>query len=86
LENQIPGRIAVQVTALLRGKQERYFLANFDLGSQVVLINASKVKFTGNKLNNKFYYNHSGYPGGLRKRDTKTMLEKYPVELMRRIV
>ncbi|KLL02979.1 MAG: 50S ribosomal protein L13 [Mycoplasmataceae bacterium CE_OT135] len=49
-------------------------------------MNASKVKFTGNKLNNKYYYNHSGYPGGLRKRNTKVMLEKHPTELMERII
>jgi large subunit ribosomal protein L13 len=61
-------------------------LANFDLGNYVVLINANKVKFTGNKLNNEYYYNHSGYPGKPRKRSAKEMLEKYPVELIRRIV
>jgi len=86
LENQIPGRIAVKVTAFLRGKQEVDFFANFDLGSYVVLVNASKIKFTGNKLNDKHYYNHSGYPGGLRTRSAKIMLEKYPTELMKRIV
>jgi large subunit ribosomal protein L13 len=57
----------VKVAALLRGKQEKYFLANFDLGNYVVLVNADKVRFTGNKLNDKYYYNHSGYPGNLRK-------------------
>ena len=86
LENQIPGRIAAKITALLRGKQEVDVFANFDLGSNVVLVNVSKVKFTGNKLNDKYYYNHSGYPGGLRTRSTKIMLEKYPTELMKRIV
>jgi large subunit ribosomal protein L13 len=69
----------------LRGKQEKYFLANFDLGNCVVLVNASKVRFTGNKLNDKYYYNHSGYPGSLRKRSTKEMLEKSPIELIQRI-
>ena len=86
MENQIPGRIAAKVTAFLRGKQAVDFFANFDLGSYVVLVNASKVKFTGNKLNDKHYYNHSGYPGGLRTRSAKIMLEKYPTELMKRIV
>jgi len=71
---------------LYYGVNKREFLANFDLGSFVVLVNAGKVKFTGNKLNGKYYYNHSGYPGGLRQRSTKIMLEKYPVELMRRII
>src|SRR3954447_12587054 len=75
LEDKIPGRIAERVASLLRGKQERDFLANFDLGSFVVLVNASKVKFTGNKLNDKYYYNHSGYPGNPRQRSTKVMRE-----------
>lgn len=86
LENKIPGRIAPRVAALLRGKQEKHFLANFDLGSHVVLVNSSKVKFTGNKLNDKYYYNHSGYPGGLRKRSTKIMVNDYPNELVKRII
>src|SRR5436190_4536918 len=86
LKDLIPGRVATQITALLRGKNEKYFLANFDLGSHAVLVNASKVKFTGDKLDNKYYYNHSGYPGKPRKRSTKEMLEKYPVELIRRII
>jgi large subunit ribosomal protein L13 len=75
----------VKVAALLRGKQEKYFLANFDLGNYVVLVNADKVRFTGNKLNDKYYYNHSGYPGNLRKRSTKEMLEKHSIELIQRI-
>ena len=87
LKNEIPGRVvAGQVTDLLRGKHEKYFLANFDLGNYVVLVNASKVKFTGNKLNDEYYYNHSGYPGKPRKRSTKEMREKYSIELIRRIV
>lgn len=86
LKDQVPGRVATQITALLRGKREKYFLANFDLGNYVVMVNASKVKFTGDKLNDKYYYNHSGYPGKPRKRSTKEMLEKYPIELIRKIV
>ena len=49
-------------------------------------MNASKVKLTGNKLNDKMYYNHSGYPGGLRERNAKTMIEKYPEEMLERAV
>jgi len=85
LKNQIPGRVATEIAILLRGKQEKLFLANFDLGSNVVLINASEVHFTGNKLH-EYYYNHSGYPGKLRKRSTKEMREKYSTELIWRIV
>jgi large subunit ribosomal protein L13 len=58
------------------------FLANLDLGSNVVLTNAKKVRFTGKKLRDKYYYNHSGYPGNLRKRNAQEMLEKCPTELI----
>ena len=71
---------------MLRGKDRKDFVFNSDLGNYVVLINARHIIFTGNKLDNEFYYNHSGYPGGLRKRSTRLMLEKYPQELVFRII
>jgi len=87
LKNQVAGRVASKTAEILRGKNRKDFFPNSDLGSYVVVINAQHVSFTGNnKLNNKNYYNHSGYPGGLRQRNTKTMLEKYPRELFFRIV
>lgn len=86
LKNKIPGRVATLVSILLRGKNRTDFLANFDLGNNVVLINASKIKFTGNKLKDKYYYNHSGYSGGQRERTAGVMLEKHTAELMKRIV
>jgi large subunit ribosomal protein L13 len=61
-------------------------LPNLDLGSYVVLTNAKYIKFTGNKLDREYYYNHSGYPGGLRERSTRIMSEKYPKELVFRII
>jgi len=70
----------------LRGKKKKDFLPNLDLGSYVVLVNAQSVHFTGKKLDNKFYYNHSGYPGGMRRRSLKTMLNNYPTELTQRII
>ena len=87
LKGQIPGRVAVKIADILRGKNKTNFSANFDLGDHVVLINSDYVKFTGNnKLEKKNYYNHSGFPGGLRTRNTKTMLEKYSPELIFRII
>jgi len=81
------GRIAPQVVEILRGKNKNDFIPNLDLGDYVVLVNAKHITFTGNnKLDNEFYYNHSGYPGGLRKRSTRLMLEKYPTELVFRII
>ena len=72
---------------ILRGKSKTNFLPNLDLGDHVVLVNAKYIKFTGNnKMDNEFYYKHSGYPGGLRKRSTSLMLEKHPRELIFRII
>jgi large subunit ribosomal protein L13 len=87
LKDKIVGRMAPKIVEILRGKNKNNFLPNLDLGDYVVLINAKYVTFTGNsKLDNEFYYNHSGYPGGLRKRSTRLMLEKYPQELVMRII
>jgi large subunit ribosomal protein L13 len=78
--------VAPKIVELLRGKNRKDFLPNLDLGSYVVLTNAKYISFTGNKLDKEYYYNHSGYPGGLRERSTKLMLEKYPQELVWRII
>jgi large subunit ribosomal protein L13 len=87
LKDKIVGRIAPTIVAILRGKNKRDFLPNLDGGDYVVLVNAKYINFTGNnKLDNEFYYNHSGYPGGLRKRSARLMLEKYPRELVFRII
>ena len=87
LKGTTGGRIAPRVVEILRGKNKNDFIPNLDLGDYVVLVNAKHITFTGNnKLDNEFYYNHSGYPGGLRKRSTRLMLEKYPTELVFRII
>jgi len=87
LKGKTGGRIAPQIVEILRGKNKNDFIPNLDLGDYVVLVNAKHITFTGNnKLDNEFYYNHSGYPGGLRKRSTRLMLEKYPTELVFRII
>ena len=79
--------MAPKIVEILRGKNKNNFLPNLDLGDYVVLVNAKYITFMGNnKLDNEFYYNHSGYPGGLRKRSTRLMLEKYPQELVMRII
>lgn len=87
LKDKIVGKeSAKKIVDLLRGKNRRDFTYNSDLGNHVVLINARRINFTGNKLDKKNYYNHSGYPGGLRTRSTRLMLEKYPTELAFRII
>ena len=80
------GRVATKAAHILRGKNKPTFTPHIDCGDYVIIINASQVKLTGNKLNDKMYYNHSGFPGGLRERNAKTMIEKYPVEMVERAV
>ena len=80
------GRVATKAAHILRGKHKVTYTPHIDCGDYVIITNASKVKLTGNKLNDKMYYNHSGYPGGLRERNAKEMIEKYPVEMVERAV
>lgn len=84
--DQTLGRLATKVATVLRGKHKAIFTPNVDCGDYVIVINASKVKLTGNKLEQKMYYNHSGYVGGLRERTAKVMLEKYPEEMVERAI
>ncbi|MDD4027912.1 MAG: 50S ribosomal protein L13 [Bacilli bacterium] len=76
------GRLASKAATLLRGKHKPTFTTNVDCGDYVIIINSNKVKLTGNKLEDKKYYNHSQYPGGLRVRTAKEMIEKYPNEMI----
>ena len=80
------GRLASKVATVLRGKNKATYTPHIDCGDYVIITNASKVKLTGNKLDNKMYYDHSRYVGGLRKRTAKEMIEKYPVEMVERAV
>ena len=80
------GRLASKAAVVLKGKHKPTFTPHIDCGDYVIVVNAEKVKLTGNKLEDKMYYNHSGYPGGLRERNAKTMIEKYPEEMVERAV
>ena len=80
------GRVATKAANVLRGKHKAIYTPNVDCGDYVIVINADKVKLTGNKLEQKMYYNHSGYTGGLRERTAKVMLEQYPEEMMERAI
>ena len=80
------GRVAAKAAQILRGKNKPTFTPHIDCGDNVIIINASKIILTGNKLNKKIYYNHSGYTGGLRERTAKVMIEEYPVEMMERAI
>ncbi len=80
------GRIASKVAHVLRGKHKVTYTPHIDGGDHVIIINASQVNLTGDKLDKKIYYNHSGYPGGLRERTARVMREKYPIEMIERAV
>ena len=80
------GKVAAAAAHVLRGKHKPTYTPYVACGDNVIIINAEKVNLTGNKLDKKMYYNHSGYPGGLRERTARTMVEKYPVEMVERAV
>ncbi len=80
------GRVASLAAKYLRGKHKPTYTPHIDCGDNIIIINAEKVTLTGNKLENKMYYNHSMYTGGLRERTAKVMREEYPVEMMERAV
>ena len=85
-DGQTLGRLATKVANILRGKNKATYTPHIDGGDNVIIINASKVNLTGNKLDNKIYYNHSRYTGGLRERTAREMVENYPVEMVERAV
>ena len=76
------GRLATKAATMLRGKHKATYTPHIDCGDYIIITNASKVKLTGDNLNKKLYYNHSGYTGGLRTRTAKEMISKYPVEMV----
>ncbi len=84
--DMVLGRLASRVANILRGKHQITFTPHIDGGDYVIIINASKINLTGDKLNKKEYYDHSRYPGGLRVRLAKEMRTKYPVEMIERAV
>ena len=85
-EGESLGRVATKVATVLRGKHKPTYTPHMDCGDYVIVVNASKVNLTGNKLEDKIYYNHSGYTGGLRERTARVMRESYPVEMIERAV
>jgi large subunit ribosomal protein L13 len=85
--NGLPlGRVATRAAHILRGKHKPTYTPHIDCGDYVIIVNASKVNLTGNKLEDKMYYNHSMYAGGLRERSAKVMRENYPIEMIERAV
>lgn len=85
-EGQTLGRLATQIADTLRGKNKPEYTPHIDTGDFVVVINAEKIKVTGNKLTEKVYYRHTGYPGGLRSRTLEEQLDRRPEEVIRSAV
>jgi len=84
--NKSLGRLAVQVSILLRGKQKPSFVPYKDDGDFVIVKNFKQVKITGNKLEQKKYYHHSGYIGGLKEKPLSKLLQESPAEVLRKAV
>lgn len=82
-DGQILGRLASEVAARLRGKHKPLYTPHVDVGDWVIVINADKVKLTGRKLDQKNYYRHSGYMGGLKTTSAKELLENRPEDVIR---
>jgi large subunit ribosomal protein L13 len=80
------GRLATQIADALRGKRKPEYTPHVDVGDFVIVVNAEKVSVTGNKREEKRYYRHSGYPGGLRSRTLEEVLARRPEEVIRRAV
>ena len=85
-EGQTLGRLATQIADTLRGKRKPQYTPHLDTGDFVVVVNAEKIAVTGKKLEQKMYYRHSGYPGGLRARTLAQELERRPTEVVRKAV
>ena len=84
--DKILGRLATQIAGLLMGKHKPIFSRNLDTGDFVVVINADKVRVTGNKIKQKLYYRHSGYPGGLKAISLEKMMQTYPTRVIEHAV
>ncbi len=84
--DQVLGRFASEIARLLRGKHKPMFTPHLDTGDFVVVVNAGRVRLTGTKLDNKVYYRHSGYPGGLSSETARERLDVYPERVIRAAV
>jgi large subunit ribosomal protein L13 len=85
-EGKTLGRLATQIADMLRGKRKPEYTPHCDTGDFVVVINAEKIRVTGKKMEQKKYWRHSGYPGGIRSRTLAEMLDRQPEEVIRKAV
>ena len=84
--NQTVGRMCSRIAAILRGKNKAYYTPHVDCGDYIVVTNADKVKFTGNKMEEKLYQNFSGYPGGLKEEAAKDLIKRRPDAVVERAI
>ncbi len=85
-DNQVLGRLATRVARILIGKDKANFTPYLDCGDHVIVINAERVRLTGNKIEQKVYYHHSGYPGGLKEVPIRALMQRRPEEVIREAV
>ena len=85
-DRQTLGRLASEIAQIIRGKNKTYFTPHMDMGDFVVVINADKIKVSGNKEKNKTYFRHSGYPGGITQINLQTMRQDYPERIITKAV
>ncbi len=85
-EGKTLGRLASRIATILRGKHKPVFTPHVDTGDFVIVVNAAKVRLTGRKMDQKMYWWHSGYPGGIKGRTARQMLERKPEEVIKRAV
>jgi len=85
-KDAVLGRLATKIATYLRGKNKPVFTPNVDTGDFIIVINADKVRLTGRKLDNKVYYHHTGYIGGIKAQTAKTLIEKHPEQIIEKAV
>lgn len=85
-ENMVLGRVATRIANVLRGKNKPMYSPSVDTGDFVIVVNAGKIALTGNKMSDKIYYSHSGYPGGIKSVSAGKLMEKRAEELIRKAV
>ena len=81
-DGMVVGRLASRVASILRGKNKPIFTPHADTGDYVIIVNAEKIRFTGNKLEKKTYYRHSGFPGGIKEKTAKKIMNDSPEEII----
>ena len=85
-KDQVLGRVATKAASILRGKTKPFFTPHVDTGDNLIIINASHVRLTGNKWDDKQYYRHSGYPGGIKSLSARQLMERKPTELLKKAI